>query len=442
VTSWLSAISNQHSAISDNMKISFSYSGVAPLDLPDANFLAVLSPREAEPPPAVDTLLEDALGNPIGSEPLERLVSREAKVLLLVDDITRQTPAAALLPGIFRRLEGAGTARANVKLLIAAGTHSHMTAAEMEKKLGAETMRNYAVFQHHWKEEKLLRRIGEMADKTPVRVNRMLAESDVVIGVGQIVPHRVMGFTGGASIVQPGVSGPEITGHTHWLSALYPGSAIMGVAQNPIRQEVEQIAKSAGLRFIVNVVMDSKERVVRVVAGDPVLAHRAGAEISRSIYGVSQPEPADIVFAESYPADYDLWQAAKGVYAAELAVRRGGAVILVTPCFHGVSTEHPEVEELGYRRVAEVERMVREKKVTDMVAAAHLAHVGRVIRDWALPFMVCPGIPPEVQKHIGFNPAQCPQEALEMAFTRVGRRAKKVVALLQGGHVLPLPGSA
>jgi lactate racemase len=423
------------------MQISFSYPDIPSLDIPDRNFLAALAPKEADAPQPVERLLEDALDNPIGSEPLEKLVSPGAKVLLLVDDITRQTPAAVLLPGIFRRMERGGVARANVKILIAAGTHSHMTPAELERKLGPETVRNVPVVLHHWKEEDRLERIGETADRTPVRVNRMLSESDLTIGVGQIVPHRVMGFTGGASIVQPGVSGPEITGHTHWLSALYPGNAIMGVAQNPIRQEVEQIAKRAGLRFIVNVIMDLKERTVHVVAGDPVLAHRQGAEIARSIYGVPQPAPADIVFAESYPADYDLWQAAKGVYAAELAVRRGGAVVLVTPCFHGVSCEHPEVEELGYHRVAQVERMVETQKVTDLVAAAHLAHVGRVIRDRALGIMVCRGIPPDVQRRIGFKPAQSPQEALELAFAHAGRKKAAVAVLLQGGHVLPLSGA-
>ncbi|MGH9447409.1 MAG: nickel-dependent lactate racemase, partial [Terriglobia bacterium] len=416
-------------------------SDIPPLDIPDGNFLGALAPRKADAPPPIEMLLDEALDNPIGSEPLEKLASPEAKVLLLVDDITRQTPASLLLPGIFRRLERAGVARRNVKILIAAGTHSHMTPAELERKLGPETARNVPVFLHHWKEEDRLVRIGEMADGTPVRVNRMLGEADLVAGIGQIVPHRVMGFTGGASIVQPGVSGPEITGRTHWLSALYPGNAIMGVAENPVRQEVERIAKRAGLRFIVNVVMDSREQVVRVVAGDPVLAHRQGAGISRSIYGVPQSGPADIVFAESYPADYDLWQAAKGVYAAELAVRRSGVVVLVTPCFHGVSTEHPEVETLGYRAVAEVERMVETKKITDLVAAAHLAHVGRVIRDRALGIMVCHGIPPEVQQRIGFKPAHSPQEALELAFARVGRKAVAVAVLLQGGHVLPLPDS-
>jgi nickel-dependent lactate racemase len=419
------------------MRVTFSYSDVPPLEVPDSNLLAVLVPREAEYPRPLADLVEEALDQPIGAERLEKLASPSSQVLLLVDDITRQTPAWGLLPGVFRRLLAGGVPPENIRILIAAGTHSQMTPAELEKKLGAETLRQYAVFLHYWKDEDRLRKIGAAADGTPIQVNRMLGEADLVIGVGQIVPHRVMGFTGGSSIVQPGVSGPDITGHTHWLSALYSGAEIIGFADNPVRREVEEIARLAGLRYIVNVVMDRYERVTHVVAGDPVKAHHQGAEHSRSIYGVPQPKFADIVIAESYPADYDLWQAAKGIYASELGVKQGGVVILVTPCFHGVSTEHEEVEKLGYRPVEEVKALVTEKRITDLIAAAHLAHVGRVIRDRARGIMVSKHIPQEVQRHIGFEAAETPQEALERAFAWVGRDAK-VAVLKQGGHVLPL----
>ncbi|MGH9449455.1 MAG: nickel-dependent lactate racemase [Terriglobia bacterium] len=419
------------------MQVNFSQPDIPPLEIPDANVFAILQPREIARPRPLTELLEDALDHPIGAQPIERLISPTASVLLLVDDITRQTPAAALLPGIFHRLERGGVARQKVKILIAAGTHSHMAREELVKKLGAETLAECPVFLHHWKDEDHLRVIGELPDGTPLKVNRMLGEADVVIGLGQIVPHRVMGYTGGSSIVQPGVSGPEVTGHTHWLSALYPGAEIMGFADNPVRREVEQIAKRAGLKYIVNVVMDRSERVIHIVAGDPISAHQKGAEHSRAIFGVPQPDYADIVVAESYPADYDLWQAAKGIYASELSVKAGGVVILVTECSHGVSLEHPEVERLGYPGVEEVKRMVAEKEITDLVAAAHLAHVGRVIRDRAGAIMVSTGIPREVQKKIGFDPAASPQEALEMAFGAAGRDAR-VAALRQGGHILPL----
>jgi nickel-dependent lactate racemase len=382
-------------------------------------------------------MVEEALNHPIGSPRVEELVSPSSRVLFLVDDNTRQTPAGALLPAVIRRLNERGCPAENIKFLIAAGTHARMTPDEIAMKLGAEIPKRHKVVLHHWQSDENLHQIGITADETPVRVNRLLSEADLVIGIGQIVPHRVMGFTGGATIVQPGVSGREVTGYTHWLSALYSGRQILGVVENPVRQEVEKIARHAGLRFIVNVVMDAQHRVIHVVAGDVVAAQRKGAELSLAIHGIPQPSLADIVFTESYPADYDLWQAAKGIYAAELAVREGGVVVIVTPCPHGVSTEHLEVERLGYHGFEKVKAMVEEKRITDLVAAAHLVHVGRVVCDRARGIMVSPGISSETQAHLGFQTASTPQQALEMAFGMVGAKAK-VSILRHGGDVLPL----
>ena len=419
------------------MRISLSYQDVPPFEIPDSNLMACLEPRALEPSRPAAELAEEALDHPIGSPPVEEFVSAQTHVLVLVDDITRQTPAWALLPAVFRRLDARGCGPERTKILIASGTHSRMSEREVEKKLGREIPRQYPVFIHHWRQEENLIDLGTTRDGTPVRLNRLLGEADVVIGVGQIVPHRVMGYTGGATIVQPGVSGPAVTGYTHWMSALYPGREILGIAENPVRLEVEEIARKAGLRFIVNVVMDAHERVIHVVAGDPVAAHRQGAEYSRAIYGVSQPRLADMVIAESYPADYDLWQAAKGVYSAELSVREGGVVVLVTPCPHGVSQEHPEVEQLGYHGYDEVKARVERKEITDLVAAAHLVHVGRVIRDRARGIMVSAGIPPETQTRLGFKHARTLQEAVDQAFEMAGPNAR-VAVLRHGGDVLPV----
>jgi nickel-dependent lactate racemase len=423
------------------MRLDFSYSDVPPLEVPDANFLACLEPCQIAEAPPTEALVERALSEPIGSPRLEALASPAARVLILTDDITRQTPAHLLLPAILARLATAGVPASQIRILIAAGTHSPMTAAEVERKLGREVVERHSVSVHYWKAAGNLTVIGTTDDGTPILVHRQAIESDLVIGVGQIVPHRVMGYTGGSSIVQPGISGAEVTGYTHWASALYAGSEILGVAENPVRREVERIARLAGLRFIVNVVMGGSGRVAHVVAGDPVAAHRRGAEHSRAIFGASAPDLADVVITESYPADYDLWQAAKGIFSAELAVREGGVVIVVTPCPHGVAAEHPEVERIGYLSVEEAKARVARREIADLVAAAHLAHVGRIIRDRARGIMVSPGIRPEVQRHLGFESAGTPQDALARALTLVGHNAS-VMFLRQGGHVLPVLESA
>ncbi|PYV29494.1 MAG: hypothetical protein DMG22_22885, partial [Acidobacteria bacterium] len=191
------------------MLIPLSYSDFEPLDVPERNLLADLKPITVPSSQPIEELVENGLDHPLGSRPVEDLVSPSTRLLILVDDTTRQTPAAEILPPLLRRLETRGLPKKNVQFLIAAGTHARMTAAEIERKLGPTVPHEYAVTLHHWKEEGALQEIGVTADGTPIRVNALLGRADFVLGIGQIVPHRVMGFTGGATIVQPGVSGPE-----------------------------------------------------------------------------------------------------------------------------------------------------------------------------------------------------------------------------------------
>ena len=267
-------------------------------------------------------------------------------------------------------------------------------------------------------------------------MNQVVKEVDFILGIGQIVPHRVPGFTGGGNIIQPGICGEETTGRTHWLSAQFPGKEILGRIENPVKQEIERVAVKAGLAWIVNTVLDGTGHLSGVVAGDPLLAYRAGAIQSERVYRAELPGKADIVIADSSPADSELWQAAKGVYAADLVVRQGGVVILVTPCPEGISLSHPEILELGYQTYEEVAQKVQEDKIVKLTVAAHLVHGGEVIKKKARGILVCPGISKEETEKLGFIYAREPQEALDIAFSHLSREAE-VAVLQRGGEILP-----
>jgi nickel-dependent lactate racemase len=118
-------------------------------------------------------------------------------------------------------------------------------------------------------------------------------------------------------------------------------------------------------------------------------------------------------------------------------VKQGGIVILVTPCPEGISPSHPEVLKQGYQTFEEVEQKVRQGKIEKLTAAAHLVHVGRVIKERARGILVSPGISKEETERLGFIHARDPQEALEIAFSLTGRDAK-VAVLQRGGEILPV----
>jgi nickel-dependent lactate racemase len=409
------------------------YEGIAPVEVPDANVLGVFVPRAVADvdEPAV---LAVAMANPIGAPLLRDAVGSRNRVLILVDDVTRGTPVPLLFRSVIAELEAGSIPDDQITLLIAQGTHRRMTDAELRDKLG-EFYGRYTIHQHDWLDNDSLHDFGRTADGTPVRANRLLATADFVVGVGSIVPHRIKGFSGGAKIAFPGVAGPEIQARNQWQAAQYASAAVMGQAANPMRHRIEEAARLAGLRYIVNVVTDRERRIVGCFVGDPIAAHRAGCRLSAVVNEVTLPHRADIVLADSYPADRELWQSAKAFYAGDIAVRDGGTLIVVSPNPEGVADRHPIVLRLGYQPFREIARLVEGGAVDDVVGAAVLADLAQIV-DRVDCILVSPGIPCEQAERLGFRHAPTPQDALAMAFERQGSTAR-VVVLRYGGRILP-----
>lgn len=418
------------------MTVDFSYpgyQGIASVEIPDANVLGAFAPR-AVPDAEEEVVLTHAMANPIGAPKLRDAVRSRDLVLVLVDDVTRGTPVSRVLRSVIAELEAAGVPDDHVTLLTAQGTHRRMSDAELRGRLGAVYGR-FAIHQHDWLDEDSLHDFGRTSDGTPVRANRLLAAADLVLGIGSIVPHRIKGFSGGAKIAFPGVAGPEIQARSQWEAAHYSSAAVMGQAVNLMRQRIEEAAWLAGLRYIVNVVTDREHRIVGCFVGDPIVAHRAGCRLSAEINEVTLPSRADIVLADSYPADRELWQSAKGFYAGDIAVRDGGTLIVVSPNPEGVADRHPILLELGYRPFPEIARLVDDGAVDDVVGAAVLADLAQIV-DRVDCILVSPGISCDQAERLGFRHAPTPQDALTMAFERQGSAAR-VVVLRYGGRVLP-----
>ncbi|OGP91892.1 MAG: hypothetical protein A2156_07745 [Deltaproteobacteria bacterium RBG_16_48_10] len=419
------------------MQISFPYPQIDALDVPDPNLLGTFFPSTLKIQRSEEEIIAEGFSHPIGSEPLSKILQGLEKVLIVVDDHTRNTPVQKIFPRLISELEGAAIKPSRIKILVALGTHRPMTEKEIVNKFGESLAKRYPILNHSWGDPSELTYFGETEKGTPIFVNRLVKEVDLIIGMGQIVPHRVSGFSGGGNIIQPGICGEETTGKTHWLSAQFKGREILGKIENPVKEEIERVAKKVGLKWIINTIQDGSGRLIEVVVGDPFQAYRTGAKRSLEIYQSKLPQEADIIIADSHPYDSDLWVAAKGIYAAELAVKQGGVVILVTLCSEGVCPSHPEVLEWGYQTFEEVDQKVRRGLFKKLTVAAHLVHVGRVIKERAKGILVCPGISKGETERLGFLHAQKPQEALEMAFSIMGRDAK-VAVLQRGGEILPI----
>lgn len=416
------------------MKVDFMYSEIKGFEVKDKNFLGVFKPKIIEGNFDLKEMLINSLQDPIAVNSLNKQLKKESKVLIICDDNTRSTPVNEILQVLLPYLENK-IKKTNIEILVALGTHRKMDRGELVERFGPKIVNNYKITNHNWQDKKQNIFYGETTEGIEVWGNKLAKESDFVIGIGHIVPHRVAGFSGGGKIMQPGISTAATTDQTHWLSAQVRGSEILGVRENIVREQIDQSAELMGLDFIINVVQDLKGKVVGVFSGDFKEAHKKGCKLAKKVYSVEVPK-ADIVIVDSYPADIELWQAAKGIYSSELVVKDEGIVIMATPCYEGVSKTHPEIKKFGYHNLNEVKNIVNSNKMKNLCVAAHLVHVGEVICDKAKGYLVSPYLSNKTINNLNFIAKNSVQEALDEAIKIKGEEAT-IVTLLHAGEILP-----
>jgi nickel-dependent lactate racemase len=404
------------------------------LRLPKANLVAVASPVTFDTLPDPTREVRRALQQTIGMDRFRTLVHRGAHVVILVDDSTRPTPAYHILPPLLEELR-ADELDLHVQILLALATHRPMTAVEVAAKIGTEIADCYEWLQHDSTDRSQMLDLGRTSNGTPIEVSRLVLEADVSIGVGNICAHPLAGWGGGGKIIQPGVCSNRTTDVTHFLSGQVPGSCLGRISGNVVRLEMEEVARRARLTGIVNTVLDGNGAIVRVVAGDLVAAHRAGVEVARSVWQVGVPALADIVVVSSYPSDTDYWQACKGVFCAENVVKRGGEIILVTPCPERISTNPSHLETLtALAGVASKEMPVfaRDHGLTDYNAVG-CAMLMRRANETAFVTVVSEGMTPDDCAILGHDYAITVDEAMARALARQGSDAT-ITVLTHGGE--------
>lgn len=412
----------------------------ATFGVPDRNLAEILSPRPSVPLSDLECAIEAALNAPIGQAPLEKWVRPDDRVIIVSDDNTRLTPADRIMPPLLERLNAAGIPDDRITCIMALGTHRYMTDAEMEAKVGERVFRRIRVFNHEWRDPDALVDLGTSSQGTPLLVNRAVAEADVVIGLGAIVPHHIPGFSGSSKIIQPGVCGARTTAETHMLSCSGGGDSLLGIAANPVRRDMDDMADRVGMRTIFNVVMDSQGGVVGVYFGDMRAAFRAGVELAKKIYGVAYQETPDIVLANSYPCDLDFWQSHKSQYPAQRMVRPGGTIIVCTPAPEGVSPVHTDLLDFTAWPSEEIKSAYREGRIANGVAAA-LATAWAMVREKASVIMFSPGIPAADKVRLGHTHAESIDAAVAEALRRQGPDARLSV-LTHAPDMLPIPAFA
>ncbi len=306
----------------------------------DVDIPASATVVEPDDPPALrdeEGAVSAALRSPAGGPPLEILVERAGKIVVVFPDITRPMPNTTVLPPLLAELERLGAGPEQVELLCATGTHRAATPAEMSALVGREILARYRVHDHSATDDEHVA-VGHV-DGTVVRIDRRYVDAELRIVTGFVEPHFFAGFSGGPKAVCPGLADLDTILEAHSRKRISSPMATWTVMNgNPVHDFVRQATDLAPPSISLDVTIDRERRLTGVFCGPLPSAHLAACEsvLRNSVSAVDGPFDVVLTTNGGYPLDRNLYQAVKGMAAAERVVSPGGTIVMAAECVDGL----------------------------------------------------------------------------------------------------------
>lgn len=371
-----------------------------------------------------------ALSNPIGCDRLNKIVKPGEKIVIVTSDITRPMPSKVVLPPLIEELLSAGVTYEDITIVFALGSHRKHSKEE-KKYLVGEGIYNKVKCVDSDPEDCI--HLGKTKSGTPVDIFSLVANADRRICLGNIEYHYFAGYSGGAKAIMPGISTRDAIQANH-SGMVRPGAKAGEIENNPVRNDIEEVANFVPIDYIVNVVLDEKKNIIRAVAGHHVYAHREGCKFLDSLYKVKIPQKADIVITTpgGYPKDINLYQAQKALDNAKHAVRDGGIIILLAACTEGLGEKVFERWMLN----SESPKYMIDQIQKNFELGGHKAAAIALVLQKAKIFLVS-DMDRAFVKKLFMEPFGSMNEALKTAFKELGSDAK-VILMPYGGSTLPV----
>src|SRR5208337_4247831 len=168
---------------------------------------------------------------------------------------------------------------------------------------------------------------------------------------------------------------------------------------------------------------------------EPEQTFNVGVETARSVFCQNVSELADVIAFSTYPADIDYWQAMKALDFAHVGVKKGGTIILITPCPERISPMHSVFAQYATKSFKEILEAIEKKEIKDLSAAGALLMHAQ-IREHANIICYSTGLTEEDTRSLGFERASTIDDAMRMAMKRHGDLAR--VGVLECGEVVPV----
>jgi nickel-dependent lactate racemase len=381
-----------------------------------------------------EAAIREAIRNPISSKPLREVVKPGETVVFIVNDPTRVANTKVFMPILLDELNSIGVKDADMSIIFALGTHRAMTREEMAEEVGGEVAGRVAMFNTDCRDESQFKHFGTTSRGTPVWFNKVVAEADHIVCTGSVVHHFFSGFGGGRKAMLPGVSLYETVRRNHSMM-LDPEAVIGRLEGNPVYEDQVEGVEMCRPSFLINTVLNEKKEFLKVFAGDYILAHREACEFVDSVYGTPIKERADLVIATcgGFPKDINVYQVQKTMDNAWCAVKDGGVVIILGECREGSGSALYEKTMQEYNTPEKVEAALR----ANFQIGVHKAYaVTRLMK--RAEFILVSSLDPDFARMLLFTPAGTMEEALAMAYEKLGPNPG-ILLMPQGSLTVPRP---
>ncbi|MER1957574.1 MAG: nickel-dependent lactate racemase [Solibacillus sp.] len=308
--------------------------------------------------------LKEALLNPIGTLPIREMVKETDKIAIVISDITRPTPNEKIVPAIINALPH--VPKENFVIINGTGTHRNQTEEEFIQMLGEDVVKNIRIINNSCHDKSTQTKVGTSRFGCDVWLNSEYVEADFRIVTGFIEPHFFAGFSGGPKGIMPGIAGIDTIMTFHNAKMIgHPLATWGNMINNPLQDMTREINGMCKPHFMLNVTLNREKKITNVFAGELIQAHDLGCAYVKEHTMVKCEERFDVVITSNsgYPLDQNLYQAVKGMSAAQKIVKEGGTIICAAECIDGLPNHGNYAEILQMRKTPqELLNMINDEK--------------------------------------------------------------------------------
>ena len=408
------------------------------LEIPERNLLAAIYPEEPEPVGDATAAARDALEAPVSGPRFSELLAGASRVAIVIDNQFRPTPASKLLPAVLDAVENAGV---TAVVACANGKVFPMSESDIEQKVGRDNLARMErlgipFLQNEPRNAEAYTYVGVSSRGTPVWLLTAVAECDLKITIGQAQSNH-WGAGGGGKLILPGVVSDETIESNHCAFVPSPQTHY-GAYAGPMRSDIDEVATMCGLQCTMNVLLDTRGRVLECIFGTHPQAHRFAIERFNGIYAYEHPgEQADIAICGVFaPTDHLFFHTGWGCMSADFVLKDGGTILYCSPS-PGVSTAVGDFPGLALMDLMKPYMPPTEENYQRVLKDIH----ARVIQMWAgciwVPIyevmtrkhltMVTLDENLELAADIGMDATTSLDEAWAAALARHGEDAKAIV---------------